>query len=71
VRILLDSKVICLVMSSEFVRKQEFKLKKIKDLYVVTTNISGSENVQTYIRLVYFYYSYIGVYKRNLIENIL
>ena len=31
---LLDSDVMRFVMGSEFVRKQEFKLKKLKDLYI-------------------------------------
>ena len=35
VKALLDSGVIGLVMSSEFVRKKEFKLKKIKRLIYV------------------------------------
>jgi len=43
VKALLDSSVIELVMSLEFVRKQEFKLKKMeKSIYV--RNVDGSFN---------------------------
>ena len=43
VKILLDSKATELVMSSEFVRKQEFKLKKIEDLIYIR-NVDGTFN---------------------------
>ena len=43
VEVLLDSRATGLVMSLEFVRKQEFKLKKIeKSIYV--RNVDGSLN---------------------------
>ena len=41
--VLLDSGVIGLVMSSEFVRKQRFKLKKI-DRPIYIRNVDGSFN---------------------------
>jgi len=34
VEVLLDSRATELVMSSDFARKQKFKLKKLKDLYM-------------------------------------
>jgi len=43
VETLLDSRVIELVMSSEFAKKQEFKLKKIKRLIYVR-NVNGMFN---------------------------
>jgi len=43
VEALLDSKVIGLVMSLEFARKQEFKLKKIERLIYVR-NVNSSFN---------------------------
>jgi len=43
VEILLDSSTTRLVMSLEFVRKQEFKLKKIKRLIYVR-NVDGTFN---------------------------
>ena len=45
---LLDSGVIGLVISSEFARKQKFKLKKIKRLIYVR-NINGSFNKERFI----------------------
>jgi len=48
VNVLLDSSVTGLVMSSEFVRKQEFKLKKIeRPIYI--RNIDGSLNKEKLI----------------------
>jgi len=48
VNVLLDSSVTGLVISSEFVRKQEFKLKKIeRPIYV--RNIDGSLNKEKLI----------------------
>ena len=44
----LDSGVIGLVISSEFARKQEFKLKKIKRLIYVR-NVNGSFNKERFI----------------------
>jgi len=34
VEVLLDNDAVGLAMSSEFVKKQKFKLKKLKDLYI-------------------------------------
>ena len=48
VETLLDSGVIGLVISSEFARKQEFKLKKIKRLIYVR-NVNGSFNKERFI----------------------
>jgi len=38
---------------------------------VVAADTSDSEDTQTYIGPVYFHHSCIGVYKRNLTENLL
>jgi len=43
VEVLLDSGVTGLVMSSEFARKQEFKLKKLKRLIYIR-NVNGTLN---------------------------
>ena len=48
VETLLDSGVIGLVISSEFARKQKFKLKKIKRLIYVR-NVNGSFNKERFI----------------------
>ena len=48
VETLLDSGVIGLVISSEFARKQEFKLKKIKRLIYVR-DVNGSFNKERFI----------------------
>jgi len=49
VEMLLDSSVTGLVMSSEFVRKQEFKLKKIeRSIYV--RNVDGTMNKEELIK---------------------
>jgi len=39
--------------------------------FVVATNTSDGKDVQTYIRLVYLYHSYIRIYKKNLTEFLL
>jgi len=50
VEILLDSKVIGLVMSSEFSKKQGFKLKKIKrPIYI--RNMAGTFNKEEPIKI--------------------
>ena len=49
VEALLDSSAIGLVMSSEFVRKQEFKLKKIKRP-IYTRNVDGTMNKERPIK---------------------
>ena len=46
---LLDSGVIRLVMSSEFVKKQEFKLKKIERL-IYMRNVDGMFNKERLIK---------------------
>ena len=48
VETLLDSGVIGLVISSEFARKQKFKLKKIKRLIYVR-DVNGSFNKERFI----------------------
>jgi len=49
VEMLLDSRVIGLVISLEFVRKQEFKLKKIKKL-IYMENVDGFFNKERLIK---------------------
>ena len=51
VEVLLDSGVTGLVMSLEFVRKQEFKLKKIKRLIYVR-NVDDSFNKKRSIKYI-------------------
>ena len=51
VEVLLDSGVTGLVMSLEFVRKQEFKLKKIKRLIYVR-NVDDSFNKKKSIKYI-------------------
>ncbi len=48
VEVLLDSRIIGLVMSSEFVRKQGFKLKKI-EIYIYMRNIDKPFNKEELI----------------------
>ena len=48
VEVLLDSRIIGLVMSSEFVRKQGFKLKKI-ETYIYMRNIDKTFNKEELI----------------------
>ena len=58
VEVLLDSSMMRFVMGSEFVRKQEFKLKKIKRLIYIR-NVNGSFNKEKpieYIVEVNIYY---------------
>jgi len=58
VKVLLNSGVMRFVMGSEFVRKQEFKLKKIKRLIYIR-NVDGSFNKEEpieYIVEVNIYY---------------
>ena len=51
VKVLLDSRATGLVMSSEFIRKQEFKLKKInRPIYV--RNMDGSFNKKGLIKYI-------------------
>lgn len=49
---LLDSGVIRLVMSSEFVKKQEFKLKKIERL-IYMRNVDGMFNKERPIKILW------------------
>ena len=56
VEVLLDSSTTRLVMSSEFVRKQEFKLKKIRRLIYVR-NVDGIFNKKGLIEISFFNFS--------------
>ena len=57
VEVLLQSSVIRFVIGSEFVRKQEFKLKKIKRLiYIRNVNSSFNKEPIEYIVEVNIYY---------------
>ena len=38
---------------------------------VIITNTSNSKDIQTYIGPIYLYHSYIRIYKRNSIGNLL
>ena len=70
VEILLNSRATGLVMSSEFTRKQEFKLKKIKNLIYVR-NMNGTFNKERLIENtveVNIYYK--GYRKRTEIDVI-
>jgi len=49
VKVLLDSGIIRLVISSEFARKQEFKLKKI-EILIYMRNMDGSFNKERSIK---------------------
>ena len=51
VEVLLDSSMMRFVMGSEFVRKQEFKLKKIKRLIYIR-NVNGSFNKEKSIEYI-------------------
>ena len=58
VQVLLDSRVIELVMSSKFARKQKSKLKK-KEKFIYMRNINGSFNKKRLIKhtvKINFYY---------------
>ena len=53
VEALLNSSVTGLVMSSEFARKQEFRLKKI-DRSIYVRNVDGSFNQEELIEHIYY-----------------
>ena len=84
VEVLLNSRAIRLVMSSEFVRKQGFKLKKIERLiYVYVRNVNGTFNkeglIEHIVEVKIYYQKYrerieidvIGGQKWNVILGIL
>ena len=78
VEVLLDSSVTVLVMSSEFARKQEFKLKKI-ERPIYTRNVDGMMNkerpIKNMVEVNIYYQEYrerteidvIGGHKWNVI----
>ena len=72
VEALLDSGVTGLVMSSEFARKQGFKLKKIKQLIYVR-NVDGIFNkeglIENTVEVNIYYQGYRERMKINVIEG--
>ena len=70
VEVLLYSRVIELVMSLEFVRKQEFKLKKIKRLIYVR-NMDSSLNKEGPIQYTVEINIYYQEYKERMETNII
>jgi len=51
VKALLDSNTTELVISSEFARKQGFKLKKLKDLYMRNMDSSFKESIEYMVEI--------------------
>jgi len=72
VEVLLDSSVIKLVMSLEFIRRQRFKLKKIKRLIYVR-NISGFFNkekpIEHTVKVNIYYQGYRKKTEINIISK--
>ena len=72
VEVLLDSSVIKLVMSLEFIRKQRFKLKKIKRLIYVR-NINGFFNkkkpIEHIVKVNIYYQGYRKKTEINIISK--
>jgi len=67
---LLDNKVIRLVMSLEFARKQRFKLKKIKrPIYI--RNVNSSFNKKNFIKHMVEVNIYYQKYRKRIEINII
>ena len=49
----------------------ELKIVDFIFIFIMATNIVIVRHIQTYMGLIYFCYSHIGVYKRNSTENLL
>ena len=49
----------------------ELKIVDFIFIFIMAANIVIVRHTQTYMRLIYFCYSHIGVYKRNSTENLL
>ena len=70
VKVLLDSGVIRLVISSEFARKQEFKLKKIERL-IYMRNMDDSFNKERSIKHIMEVNIYYQEYKESMEINVI
>ena len=70
VKVLLDSGVMRLVISSEFARKQEFKLKKIERL-IYMRNMDDSFNKERSIKHIMEVNIYYQEYKESMEINVI
>ena len=72
VKVLLDSEVIELVMSSKFAKKQKSKLKKIEK-FIYIRNINGSFNkkrlIKHTVKINFYYQKYRGKTEINVIRE--